>query len=57
MSELIQNPEEIELNQNQTAEFLGNPPGRILLFGPSLMLGVVLLCGLLSWLIKYPDII
>ena len=55
---LINNPDKIKLNeQNEVDTILGNPPSWILHWGITLILFAVFLFGLLSWWIKYPDII
>lgn len=55
---LIENPEEIVLNQHgRVNEILGSPPGSILHFGPTLVLGLVAILLLMGWFIKYPDVV
>ena len=38
-------------------EIMGNPPGKILRWGTTVMFFVFLLLLIFSWLIRYPDII
>jgi len=40
---------------NPVKEIMGNPPGRILRWGTTILAGVFLLFLLLAWIIKYPD--
>lgn len=50
--------ENIQLNKDQRVrDTLGSPPSNILNFGPTLVLGLVIVLLLLAWFIKYPDVI
>lgn len=49
--------ENINIHSEEVRDVLSDPPKSILLFGNTLLLGFVLLLLLLSWLLKYPDII
>lgn len=55
---LIEDPEDIHLNENrEIQQILGDPPGWILRWGISLVFLTVGVLAVLSWLIKFPDII
>lgn len=55
---LIENPEEITLTeQDEIQEILGHPPGWILRWGITVILFVVAMLLVLSWVVKYPDVI
>ncbi|KAB8153352.1 HlyD family efflux transporter periplasmic adaptor subunit [Kordia sp. TARA_039_SRF] len=50
--------EKIQLNKDQRVrDMLGSPPSSILSFGPTLVLALLTILLILSWFIKYPDII
>lgn len=50
--------EKIQLNKDQRVrDILGSPPSSILNFGPTLVLSLLTMLMLLSWFIKYPDVI
>lgn len=55
---LIEDPEDIHLNENrEIQQILGDPPGWILRWGILLVFMAVAVLILLSWLIKFPDVI
>lgn len=55
---LIEDPADIDLNETQDIQqILGDPPGWILRWGISLVFIVVAVLMLLSYLVKYPDIV
>lgn len=55
---LIENPDDITLTErDDIQEILGHPPGWILRWGIMVVLFVVIMLLLLSWVVKYPDVI
>jgi multidrug resistance efflux pump len=55
---LIDDPDEITLTKNRHIdESLGSPPRSILTFGPTVIFILMLLLFILSWIIKYPDVL
>ncbi|MEL6720638.1 MAG: TolC family protein, partial [Bacteroidota bacterium] len=55
---LIKNAEQIVLReQDEIQEIIGHPPSWILRWGITVVLLLVAIFGLMSWLIKYPDIL
>ena len=55
---LLENPEEIKINDSHDLiQILGKPPGWILYWGITIIAGVVIGLFLISWFVKYPDII
>ena len=55
---LIKNANEIVLReQDEIQEIIGHPPSWILRWGVTVVLFLVVLFGLMSWLIKYPDVL
>ncbi|MEM8527239.1 MAG: HlyD family efflux transporter periplasmic adaptor subunit [Bacteroidota bacterium] len=55
---LIKNAEQIVLReQDEIQEIIGHPPSWILRWGITVVLLIVAIFGLMSWLIKYPDIL
>ena len=58
MKKPITNSAEINLRgENDTDRILGNPPGWILRWGLLILLAATIVFGLLSWWVKYPDVI
>ncbi len=56
MSNLIENPEEIQLRERyEILAIMGNPPGWILRWGISLIFIVVAALISIGWMIEYPD--
>ncbi|CAA9203002.1 HlyD family secretion protein [Flavobacterium collinsii] len=49
--------ENIKIHSEEVRDILSDPPKSILLFGNTLLFGFVALLVLLSWVLKYPDII
>lgn len=49
--------ENIKIHSEEVRDILSDPPKSILLFGNTLLFGFVALLILLSWFLKYPDII
>lgn len=55
---LIDDPDEITLTKNRHIdESLGSPPRSILTFGPTVIAILMVLLFILSWMIKYPDVL
>ena len=55
---LINNPEDIKINEDQDIQqILGRPPGWILHWGITLVFFAVAMLLLVSWIVKFPDII
>ena len=49
--------EKIELRSDDVQEILGTPPSWILRWGITFVFMGVILLGVVSWIVKYPDII
>ncbi|MEL6629848.1 MAG: HlyD family efflux transporter periplasmic adaptor subunit [Bacteroidota bacterium] len=57
MSDLIENPEDIELRAPSVREIMDRPPKWIIRWGIGVIAGILAAMLLLSWLIQYPDIL